>query len=234
MVDQSHRLDCQQNIASTSSWQLNQVWFYLSELSINTSQGWQALPLKGTQWQQHNIALLGQHCSQHGSRNWQIQLASPMPKHHTGELRFSLGLPWQKNHQNPLTAKGIFANSNMFWSWQQGYKFFRLDLRNEQQGISWAFHLGATGCRSPSAVRAPQQACTQPNKPLITLTNVDGDQTIALDLNRLLAKVTLAQDSRCLSLPTQSSCARLLTNLGLNSQSSAFINLMPATGGSNE
>ena len=36
-------------------------------------------------------------------------------------------MPWQLNHQNPLTASSPLNISEMFWSWQLGHKFLRFD-----------------------------------------------------------------------------------------------------------
>jgi len=121
-----------------------------------------------------------------------------------------------------MRAQSIFANSNMFWTWQQGYKYMRLDLEHSITGQQWAFHLGATGCQSSSVLRPPHQACRQPNTVITTLSLTEQHPMITLDLSQLLSGIALHKESRCLSLPTQKSCLSLFSNIGLHGAPSAF------------
>ena len=86
-------------------------------------------------------------------------------------IRFSVGVPFELNHANPLTAAAPLNLGELFWSWQTGYKFMRVDLADARG--EWSFHLGSTGCASASAVRAPQEPCAQPNIMRVELLGFD-------------------------------------------------------------
>ena len=106
---------------------------------------------------------------------------------HYQALEFDLGVPFERNHANPLTAPPPLNAASMFWTWQTGYKFLRLDL-----GTDWSFHLGSTGCVSESAVRPPE-ACRQPNRATIRLPAAAAfDGVVAVDLDGLLAGIDIA------------------------------------------
>jgi len=105
-------------------------------------------------------------------------------------VRFSVGVPFELNHVNPLTAAAPLNRADMFWAWQTGYKFLRVDLADKsgaQQGREWSFHLGSTGCSSASALRPPSQPCKQPNIMRIELRGFDPlRQPVNLKLDVLL------------------------------------------------
>lgn len=206
------------NIAG-KPWSLQQFQLYLSEFSVNNTP----LLLDPTlPYQQANIALLGAVCDGNAlnSRgNWQLKFASALP---SGSLSFTVGVPQLRNHQDPLLAKTPLNQSDMFWSWQQGYKYLRLELAgkasdkvNSPQANAWALHLGATGCQSASVLRAPSKACAQPNLARINLPFQRG-QTLQLDLAPLLHGINMSADNHCMSDINRLSCQTLLPRLGIN------------------
>lgn len=199
---QQQAVSCQTFITvADQQWQLQSLRLYLSDFSLNQ----QPLVLADTPWQQSRLALLGTDCQDNS--NWQLQFAEPLA---AGELSFTLGLPFELNHQNPLTASSPLNHSDMFWSWQLGYKFLRLDLQGPQQGF--AFHLGSTGCQSASVLRPPAAPCKAPNTFNVTLDYQPG-QSLQLDLALLLQQIKLASDNSCMSDSLQAACRQLFTNL---------------------
>lgn len=213
---------CEQSLSAQKPWQLDQFWFYLSKIETKTKQGWQQLTLAKNKWQHDNIVLLGQHCIDSEDSNWQIVFSPKIELPSATQLRFKLGLPFSKNHQSPMRAESIFANSNMFWTWQQGYKYLRLDLQHSQADKQWAFHLGATGCRSLSPIRPPTEPCEHPNDITVTIALESPHLEIHIDLAQLLSNVEPSKQTRCLSLPTQPSCPTLIENLSREDGSSFF------------
>jgi uncharacterized repeat protein (TIGR04052 family) len=195
-------VSCQQPIImNNQQWHLQQLRVYLSDFKLDQ----QPQLLTATTWQQPGLALLGTDCQ--GNDNWQLAFAKPLT---AGRLSFTLGLPFAVNHQNPLTANSPLNFSEMFWSWQLGYKFLRLDLQGPAHG--WAFHLGSTGCQSASVLRPPTLPCRHSNTIDITL-DYQPNQQLQLNLATLLAAVTLQQDNSCMSDRLQSSCQQLFSNL---------------------
>ncbi len=202
---QNQAIDCTSKIPlANGRWQLSQLQFYLADFQLNGK----TLLLQenaDTPWQQANLALLGTDCQNNGQ--WQLLFAEPLA---AGDLSFYLGVPTQLNHQNPLTASPPLNQADMFWNWQGGHKFFRLELQGDSQ--SWAFHLGATGCQSASVLRPPIQPCAQPNLTLVQL-QYRGESTLSLDLAPLLADFSPAAAQNCMSDPLKHSCQLLLPRL---------------------
>ena len=185
-------------------WLLEQIQFYLADFHLNS----QPQKLVANDWQDEHISLLGTDC--HSAGQWQILFEQPVAN---GELSFTLGVPASLNHQNPLTAKSPLQQSDMHWSWQNGYKFFRLDMQGATGG--WSMHLGSTGCSSASVMRAPTAPCVAPNRPQVKLQYQQAAK-LSLDLAPLFASLTPAQDNSCMSDPNQKSCQTLLPTFGVD------------------
>lgn len=130
-------------------------------------------------------------------------------------MEFLLGIPFARNHGNPLDAEPPLNRSAMFWAWQSGHKFLRLDLGN-----AWSFHLGSTGCHSASAVRPPQRECRHPNLARIRLpASVATNGQVNVDLGALIAAVDPMRDASCMGdYAKDDACRRLLAELGLDAQ----------------
>ncbi|HEX5793659.1 MAG TPA: MbnP family copper-binding protein [Rheinheimera sp.] len=190
-------------------WQLSQLQFYLSDFQLNGK----ALPLVADQrYQQPHLALLGTVCD--GNDNWQLQFQQA-PAH--GTLSFKLGVPPALNHQDPLRAVAPLNQSELFWSWQQGYKYLRLDLTaidGASGQTGWSLHLGANGCQSASPLRAPAGPCAAPNLAQVQLAYRQGQQLV-LDLAPLLNGLTLSSDNHCMADPNRLSCQQILPRLGI-------------------
>jgi uncharacterized repeat protein (TIGR04052 family) len=110
----------------------------------------------------------------------------------------------------------------LFWSWQSGYKFARIDMENDS-GAGWYFHLGSTGCASDASTTPPEDVCAFPNRPRIRVEGFDvASQALELDLDRLLAGADLGSDTPesapgCMSGVTDAAeCGPLFTNLGMD------------------
>lgn len=131
-------------------------------------------------------------------------------------MAFLIGVPFDANHGNPLHAAPPLDRPAMFWSWQTGHKFLRLDLDN-----AWSFHLGSTGCHSASAVRAPAVGCRRPNLARIELpASAASDGTVAVDLAALLGDVLTVPDAgNCMGdYAKHGICRDALAALGLDAE----------------
>lgn len=202
---QGQPLRCGQSLPLREpGWQLSQLQFYLADFSLDG----QPLALVDSAWQNPTLALLGTDC--HSEAHWQLWFAKPLPD---GELQFSVGVPAALNHQNPLTARHPLQQADMHWSWQSGYKFFRLDLQGPAGG--WSMHLGSTGCQSASVMRAPTEPCKAPNRPQVRIPWQSGSR-LTLDLAALFAKLQPDANNSCMSDPNQRSCQQLLPVFGLS------------------
>lgn len=121
-----------------------------------------------------------------------------------------VGVPFSINHLNPLVQSHPLNVSNMFWSWQSGHKFLRLDMKSEQS--SWAYHLGSVGCSSASAVRSPENACKYPNT--VSLSENQGQSELQFHLDKLFEGIALKAENRCVMHgANETSCDVLYNNL---------------------
>ncbi|WDE12633.1 MbnP family copper-binding protein [Thalassomonas haliotis] len=207
------------------SWRYQQLQFFISELDVfakavdsspdQAKNSWRTWPLLESEFQSGNVALLGQVCSPGGNQssvgNWQLHLAPAFELSSISRIRFTLGIPFALNHQNPLTQKSPFNVPSMFWVWRTGHKFLRLDMVSDDD--NWLFHLGSTGCPAVSPVRPPAEQCRQPNRFQFELAFDSKKPELLLDLSRLLTQVALTSKKSCQSAPDNPHCRQILANL---------------------
>lgn len=191
------------------TFQLAQLQLFLSDFSQS-----KPIALKPGPYSNDRLVLLGIDCQSNDAGQWQIPLASNLT---TGPLSFTVGVPADLNHQNPLVAEAPLQQTDMHWSWQHGYKFLRLDLTGH---ANWSLHLGSTGCSSPSVMRAPGMPCQQPNQIQVNV-QYSGQQHLVLDLAPLLQDFGANGDNSCMSDPQTHSCQQLLSRLGIKASAVA-------------
>ncbi|MCJ8319867.1 MAG: metallo-mystery pair system four-Cys motif protein [Colwellia sp.] len=215
-------------------WQYSQLQFFVSEVEVKDQEGqWQTWQFTKNKYQSSEVALLGEYCqndkikkqSSHQSRrgNWQLSFEQAIEPSAISQLRFTLGVPFSLNHQNPLLQPSPLNVPNMFWVWHSGHKFFRLDMEeiNElDRKDNWQFHLGSTGCKAPSPLRAPKNPCINGNQAKITIdiktkTQGSGFQSIDVDLTSLFAGFIMTKQNSCQSEPENESCLPLFKVIGL-------------------
>lgn len=212
--------------------QIRDLRFYVSNLTLVAADGHTAaLTLDDDgRWQNGRVALLDFEdgtgaCAETGNPDERHEVTGLAPAGDWTALRFDLGVPADLNHQDASVAPAPLDLTTMFWVWQSGYKFARIDLENSNAAPAnqWNIHLGSTGCTSATPVNPPETPCAQPNRPTFEVTGFDAAApTIVLDLAALLANVDVgsnAPDSPpgCMSSPTEpADCAELFANLGLD------------------
>jgi uncharacterized repeat protein (TIGR04052 family) len=204
------------------AWSIEQFQFFLSNIEVMSSDAkWHQLRLIKNTYQDENVVLLGMNCRERKQKNdtealgnWSITVDDKVALTSMQKLRFTLGVPFEKNHLNPIVQASPLNLSSMFWVWQTGHKFLRSELSSEDE--QWLFHLGSTGCKAPSVMRTPKTPCRYPNTfdVEVALANDIGEQlTLQVNLARLLENVKLASASNCQSEHDNSSCQQLFENL---------------------
>ncbi|MEM7592163.1 MAG: MbnP family protein, partial [Cyanobacteria bacterium P01_A01_bin.83] len=87
-------------------------------------------------WQHQNVALLdfedGTDSCDNGTPEIRTQVVGTIPEGDYESLQFTLGVPPQLNHDDAAIAPSPLNLTSMWWNWQGGYKFLRLDLETEQ------------------------------------------------------------------------------------------------------
>lgn len=176
-------------------------------------------------WSNGNVALLdfedaSGSCS-NGTEpvNKMVELEVP-PGDYTG-VRFTLGVPFTDNHQNAAVADAPLNLTTMFWSWNGGYKFVRIDGRagSGQDTGGFRFHLGSTGCEMEDGTQEVS-SCSTPNRARVELDGIDpASSTIAFDLERLFEDTDFTPvdgDSiNCQASPMHEVCGSIFPALGL-------------------
>lgn len=128
-------------------------------------------------------------------------------------IRFKLGVPFSLNHSDVATAPSPLNLSSMFWSWQGGYKFLRLEGQNAG-GLGFIVHLGSTGCMKDGSGKVT--ACQSPNRPEVALDGFSPTkQRIVVDLATLFSATDLSKEVECMSGPGVADCVPLFDRLGL-------------------
>jgi uncharacterized repeat protein (TIGR04052 family) len=201
-------------------WNVDYFGFYLSKPEVRIDGKWQRVKFKQTEWQTPNEALLKFHnkCSNPEDANSKIVLdvSEELLKLSTN-LRFTMGLPFDVNHANPLTQPSPLNDSSMFWSWQNGHKFLRLDVSKNGTGDrKWSYHLGSVGCDSASAVRSPEKSCAFTNRVefILPMTQLDTDLDLEVSVSNIVAQVDLNEAPSCMfESPETEPCEKLIQNL---------------------
>ncbi len=214
--------------------------FYVSEVQLINASG-QAVPVTLEQdgvWQLENIALLDFENAtgpcRNGTTGLNTSVRGNVPAGTYTGVRFTLGVPFARNHGDPTVAPAPLNNTAMFWNWQGGYKFFKFDTASSGQprttaapdpqgggnASGFSVHLGSTVCAAASRTTAPS-ACQNSNRVFVEFKNFDPSKgTIVADIGRVLAganvDVNAPQTSPgCMSFPKDADCPPVMGALGL-------------------
>jgi uncharacterized repeat protein (TIGR04052 family) len=175
-------------------------------------------------WQLDNLALLdfenatGSCANGTPDTNAAITGAVP-PNHYTG-LRFTLGVPFEKNHTDLTKMPSPLNLTALAWVWNAGRKFARLDFSSTGAPRGYAIHLGSTGCTPSETKTTIPTNCSEPNRLEVTLPNFDpASDVVIADLATLLQDSDVDKAGKmmsgCMSGHSTPACAPLFSNLGL-------------------
>lgn len=172
---------------------------FVSAIELRNEDGdWVAVDLEQDgMWQVENVALLDFEdgsgaCADSGTPEMNTSVLGTVPEGTYDGVRFDVGVPFELNHADTTTAPAPLNAPGMFWTWQGGYKFLRVDFMDSTTGVGrWNTHIGSTACASDAPVIAPAEPCGHPNRASITIEGVSNDGTVGLDLAALLAGTDL-------------------------------------------
>jgi uncharacterized repeat protein (TIGR04052 family) len=201
--------------------------FYVSRLRLVTADG-RDVPVALTQdglWQVDDVALLdfedATGACANGTPETRSVVEGTVPAGDYTGVRFEMGLPFEKNHADVTLSPSPLNLSRMFWSWNGGYKFIRLDIRSTGQPRGGLVHLGSTGCTPTGSATTAAVACSNRNVVTVELPSfAPARDVIEMDVAALFAasNVDVNTDKTaqgCMSGPTDPECAGLFTQLGL-------------------
>lgn len=192
-------------------------------------------------WQLGELALLDFEdatgfCA-NGTGGTNTTLRGTVPEGDYTGLAFTVGVPFEQNHQDPTLAAAPLNVTAMFWNWQGGYKFVRIDLvptamagmhmtegadpgAGHGDAKGWFLHLGSTMCDAASKTAAPT-ACANENRIAVQLDGFDlGASKVVIDPAPVLAEADLMVNAPetspgCMSFPKDADCMTVMGKLGL-------------------
>lgn len=198
---------------------LTDLRLYVYELRL-TDAGGRTRELKlqdDGNWQRDGLALLdlenGSGGCINGTAELHTELVGTLPAGAYRGLAFTVGVPFDRNHRDPLLAAAPLDDAAMHWHWRGGYKFLRAGMQSADDGF-W-IHLGSTGCEG---TLQNISGCTAPNRVTVQLDDfVPGRDTVRIDLGALLAANELDDGTAtdCSSGPAEAHCAAAFQALGL-------------------
>ena len=110
---------------------------YVSDVALIDEDG-NAIPLEleqDGQWQYQNTALLdfedGTRSCDNGTPQTNTTIVGTVPEGDYQSLQFTLGVPENLNHEDAAIAPSPLNLTSMWWNWQGGYKFLRVDLETD-------------------------------------------------------------------------------------------------------
>jgi uncharacterized repeat protein (TIGR04052 family) len=204
--------------------------FYLHDLALlHETRGWLPLELERGTFQAQNLALLDfeNGCGPDGTEEMHTTLTGSVASQDRDfvGLRFTLGVPPEQNFIDLSRAAPPLDVTGMFWTWQVGYKYVKLDGSSPASGGGinpFFLHLGASACPGDNPQAPPSAACAQPNLASFELLEFSPTaQRVVADLASLLASSDLSFNTEgtgpgCMSEPNDPECLTLLPRLGID------------------
>jgi len=207
--------------ANDTSLELSDFRFYVQEVELKNAAGaWVTLQLEENSFQNSGVALLDfeDGCGGLGTPELNGSVRGTLPAGDYDGLRFKMGVPFEINHVNSATAPSPLNLTSLFWNWQGGYKFLRIDSGQFSE-TDWRMHLGSTGCEG-DAMAGGVTECANGNRTEVEFDAFDANEnTVLADYAALVEGAALdediAADAGCMSKPADTDCGPLFANLGL-------------------
>ncbi len=213
---------------------------FVSQVQLMTADG-KLVPVQLNQdktWQLDGIALLdfenGQGPCRNGTPPINTVVRGTAPAGQYTGVKFTVGVPFERNHGDPTVAPAPLSSTAMFWTWQAGYKFIKFDAATSGRPIQaakhtadgggnasgFSVHLGSTMCASPSRTQAPT-ACQNPNRIEVSLADFDVKKNqVVVDMGRVLTDTNVDVNAPktspgCMSFPKDPDCPPIMNAMGL-------------------
>jgi uncharacterized repeat protein (TIGR04052 family) len=150
------------------------------------------------------------------------ELYGTVPSGHTYRgLRFTLGVPFEKNHTDLTEMPSPLDLTALAWTWNAGRKFARIEFSSTGRPQGYVLHLGSTGCTPNAAKTVPPTSCAQPNRPEIDLPGLEAETGMVIaDLASVFkdSNVDVTPEkykNGCMSSVENADCGPVFANLGL-------------------
>ncbi|MBJ3784701.1 MbnP family copper-binding protein [Devosia sediminis] len=206
--------------------------FYIMDVALIDAGG-EAVPVtiaERSPWQADGITLIdfedGTGPCDGGNPGLNDRIEGHVPEGHYQGLRFTMGLPFLEAHGDVTIASAPLDLSAMFWSWQSGYRYLKVDMVGDMTGghggrpTGFSVHLGDSGCVGPTFSQRPV-GCAHINVVSGEFADFDpSNNRIVADLGRLLAETDVAANTPdtapgCMSEMHDPDCIGVFARLGL-------------------
>jgi uncharacterized repeat protein (TIGR04052 family) len=206
---------------------VNDARFFVHAVQVKRDGDFVDVPLADNAFQNDGVALLDfetgdANCAATGSPQTHTVITTIDDVSDVTAVRFSLGVPPEKNHLDATTLTAPLNIPDMFWAWQFGFKYLKVDVTTADASATPAyFHLGANGCE-PVAGGAPSDVtCAHTHQPVLSFDIDPQTQTIGFDVGRLFAEVSLTGErpegdvNGCMSFPGDLQCPPMMSAAGV-------------------
>ncbi|MDI1433925.1 MbnP family copper-binding protein [Polyangium sorediatum] len=184
------------------------------------------VPVELTQdglWQHENLALLDFEnkagaCA-NGTSETNTTIKGRVQAGSYQGITFKVGVPFELNHGDAAAAPSPLNLSALFWNWNGGYKFLRVDAAPTAGGGAFNVHIGSTGCTEDAS--GAVTACERPNRPEVRLTDFDPLMSkIVVDYAALVAENDVSQNvdgaPGCMAGFDDTECQAVMGRLGIH------------------
>lgn len=225
--------------AESSMMELTDFRFYISNIELINAAG-EAMPMELQQdglWQHDNVALLdfedgSSGCAEFGNEQVREKVVGTVPDGEYTGIRFMMDVPFELNHLDVTAAPSPLNIPALWWNWQFGYKFARIEML--ANGETWLLHLGSTGCEAPNGATPPEQPCANTNAVMVELDGFNPKMNfIVADVAALLATVDIStstpQPPGCMSGIDDPDCTAIFPALGISLETGDLLSDSPQT-----
>jgi len=210
--------------------------FYISGVRLLDAAG-KETPLvldQDGKWQLDDLALLdfenGTAGCANGTPDMNDAITGKVAEGRYTGLCFTLGVPFNRNHLDPISQRSPLNITALMWVWNAGHKFARLDFSSTGAPRGVFVHLGSTGCTPNDSRNTIPTSCKSPNRVEVTFSSFDPAREVVIaDLAALLQDTNVdasvnpppekPEDGMpspgCMSGPDDLDCAGLFRNFGL-------------------
>lgn len=195
--------------------------FYVHDVKLISASGAEVsvkLDQDGT-YQNGNLALLdfenGTGACSNGNALLHTSVLGTVPEGKYTGVKFTVGVPFDRNHQDLATQPSPLSLTRMFWAWNSGHKFVRFEAKTAE-GKNWVMHLGSGGCLPTGSAIKPPTECAQANRPVVTLAQFDVDrESVIADIVALFSEAVATENQVCMSSLKSATCGPMFAALGL-------------------
>jgi cytochrome c peroxidase len=175
-------------------------------------------------WQLENMALLDFEdgtglCQLQGNEATNVVVNGTVPPGTYTGVRFTIGVPFERNHGDAASAPPPLQYTAMFWNWNAGYKFLRFDNIIDGGMSEFRLHVGSTGCEGDG--RGNVSGCENANRVEVALDDFDpASDSIVAELSSLFSDTALEENTPttppgCMGAANDPECEGPFFRLGL-------------------